>query len=171
MSSEHDSEVEHANNVSPVGNQKVSGTDRKISAERASDRAVAAARFHRIARQEGWSDAAIAKRLGCSEGYVGMLRNGQRTLEAGHLERLGTLRIAYLRAALEEAETAMPQTAQDAERLALRLGAAAGKLQDAVLRGTADGELDDSERTSICGHASELDDLVHQTRRTIGGQR
>ena len=168
---DHDSNAAALLDSPPVGAKKLAGTDRTISPARAADRSAAAARFNRVAREEGWSSAAIAARLDCSDTYVDMLRSGARTLEAGHLERLGTLAIAYHRACLEELETTMHQAAQDAERLALRLGKKVGELQDSVLRGTADGHLDESERASICWHASELDQLVHQTRRSVGGNR
>ena len=167
----HDFNAAAAIEPTPVGPKTLGNTDRRISPERAADRRAAAARFDHVAREQGWSDAAIAQRLHCSETYVSMLRSGDRTLELGHLERLGTLAIAYLTAAREEAETAMPRAEQDAERLAIRMGSAVGAVQDAVLRATEDGEIDEHERVSICGHVTELHDLVHQTRRTIGGSR
>lgn len=147
------------------------GTDRLRSEKRRDGRDRAAALFSRVRREQGWSWEEAARRLGVDASILQDMAAGTRPLCLGDVMQMGTLGIAVLRAALEQLEHDIPQAVQDAERLGLKVGQAAGELQASILRATEDGEVDESERLSICGHASELDALVHQTRRVVGEGR
>lgn len=151
--------------------KQLPGTDRLRSDKRRDGRDRAASLFARIRKEEGWSWEEAARRLGVDSSILQDMAAGTKPLYLGDVMQMGTLGIAVLRAALEQLEHDIPQAVQDAERLGLKVGQKAGELQASILRATEDGEVDEGERLSICGHASELDALVHQTRRVVGEGR
>jgi hypothetical protein len=124
-----------------------------------------------VKSEQGWSFEAAARRLGVDSSVVKDMAAGSRPLCLGDVMEMGTLGIAILRASLEQLESSTPRAVQDAERLALQAGRIVGELQGAILEATEDGEIDETERARICGHASRLDDIVHATRRAMGGDR